>query len=140
MAQEAEEKTKSPETRTGAQGRADEASSLNPVFLDRRGPAPGDLGSHEDVVQAADAGACDPQNLPLCPCRQCLQPLPEIITCPKLPSRPASEGSGMGFVTPLVSHSVPLEGESCAFPLPTVASLPASPSRTPPSDPRGRPP
>src|SRR4030042_844169 len=79
-----------------------------------RGPPPGAWESHEDVVQAADAGAGDPQNLPLCPCRQCLQPLPEIITCPKLPSRPASEGFGMGFVTPLVSHSVPLEGESCA--------------------------
>jgi len=35
-------------------------------------------------------------------------------------------GSGMGFVSPLVSRSVPLEGESSAFPLPTVASLPAS--------------
>ena len=46
----------------------------------------------------------------------------------------------MGFVSPLVSHSVPLEGESCAFPLPTVASLPASPSRTPSYDQRGHPP
>jgi hypothetical protein len=46
----------------------------------------------------------------------------------------------MGFVSPLVSHSVSLEGESCAFPLPTVASLPASPSRTPSCDQEGHPP
>jgi len=46
----------------------------------------------------------------------------------------------MGFVSPLVSRSVPLEGESSAFPLPTVALLPASPSRTPSCDQGGHPP
>jgi len=46
----------------------------------------------------------------------------------------------MEFVSPLVSRSVPLEGESSAFPLPTVALLPASPSRTPSCDQRGHPP
>jgi hypothetical protein len=70
MAQEAEEKARRPEARAGDQSRADEASSLDPVFLDRCGPAPGDLVSHEDVVQAADAGTCDPWDLALSPCRQ----------------------------------------------------------------------
>jgi hypothetical protein len=49
-------------------------------------------------------------------------------------------GSGLGFVSPLVSHSVPLEGESFAFPLPTFASLSASPSRTSSCDQEGLPP
>src|SRR4030043_1567653 len=47
---------------------------------------------------------------------------------------------GYGFVSPLVSHIVSLEGASYAFPLPTVASLPASPSRTPSCDQEGHPP
>ena len=49
-------------------------------------------------------------------------------------------GSGLGFLNPLVSHSGFLEGESSAFPLPTVAQLPASPSRTLSSDQEGHPP
>ncbi|GEM_PF-1847058 len=35
-------------------------------------------------------------------------------------------GSRLGFVSPLVSRIDFLEGESFAFPLPTVALLPAS--------------
>jgi hypothetical protein len=55
------------------------------------------------------------------------------------PARPR-QVSGLRCVSPLGSHIGFLEGESFAFPLPTLVSLGASPSRTPSCDQGGHPP
>ena len=59
MTEEAEQEARGSQARAGDQGRADQPPSLHPVLLDSGRPAPGDLLSHKDVVEAADAGACD---------------------------------------------------------------------------------
>lgn len=83
MAEEAEQKTLRPQACAGDQGCADETSSLNPVILNPGRPAPGNLGSHEDVVEAADAGASDSGDFLFCPRFQPIGPRREIITRPQ---------------------------------------------------------
>jgi hypothetical protein len=50
MTEEAEQKAGGSEAGAGDQGGADQAPSLDSVFLDGGRPSPGGLGCHEDVV------------------------------------------------------------------------------------------
>jgi hypothetical protein len=92
MAEEAEKKTRGSEPRAGDQGGAHEATSLGPVFLHPGRPTPGDLGSYEYMVKAADTGPGDLGCLLLRPRYHGLGRLPEIITGPKLASRLSRTG------------------------------------------------
>ena len=82
MTEKTEQEALGAQSRAGDQGRADETSSLNPVFFNPGRTAPGDLGSHEDAVKAANAGASDPRDILFYPRFQLIGPRREIITRP----------------------------------------------------------